>query len=450
MRRLLLLVLLTAAACKSDPVSGRLYYSPLGSDFESQDKYVREHFVTELMIAQDGGVLPEPQINAVCRKIVGQVLKGVPKDHRREFRYSFILQASSQVNAYTYGAGRLHCHLGLIARCQDASEFAGVMAHEVGHISHDHFGQRLGRSSLAESILSPFRIPGPRLLHRFGSSVAGFVLVQHTRSQEQESDDRAVDYAVAAGFDPDGLARFFEGMERDFPGEAGGPQLFQTHPYPANRVKKIRKRIEQDHGGVAPEAVRTFPEFELAAARARRILPFYETLEEALTKDDAEKVIAAADAGIASLPHHPAFHFWRGLAFETKEEHEPALASLRQAARLDKTNLLIPYVLGVVEITAENYAEAEAAASATLALVPVLAAPYMMRGVARYKMGRKEEANEDFDLLIGSSRGRQREEILEKIRTHAPEYTFDEARFQAWSERQRQAQRQQAAEKPPA
>ncbi|MHC4931933.1 MAG: M48 family metalloprotease, partial [Planctomycetota bacterium] len=339
---------------------------------------------------------------------------------------------------------RLHCHLGLVARCRDASEFAGIMAHEVGHISHDHFGQRLGSSSLAESILSPFRIPGPRLLHRFGSSVAGFVLVQHTRSQERESDDRAVDYAVAAGFDPDGLARFFEGMERDFPVEDEGPQLFQTHPYPANRVEQIRKRIEEVHGGVAPEAVRTLPEFELAAARARRILPFYEALEKALATDDAEKVITAADAGIASLPHHPAFHFWRGLAFETKEEHEPALASLRQAARLDKTNLLIPFVLGVVEITAENYAEAEAAASATLAIVPVLAAPYMIRGVARYKLGRKEEANEDFDLLIGSSKGKQREEILEKIRTHAPDYTFDEERFQAWAERQRSAATQPA------
>ena len=149
----------------------------------------------------------------------------IPPDHRRGFRYHFYLSPSSSVNAYTYGGGRIHCHLGLLARVRDAAEFAGVIAHEIGHNSHDHISKSLGRSALASPFTrlgGLFGSPGRRLTE----GLVGVTLVQFTRSQERESDDLAVDYTARAGIDPDGVARFFEGMEQRF--RQGHPQAARS------------------------------------------------------------------------------------------------------------------------------------------------------------------------------------------------------------------------------
>ena len=92
----------------------------------------------------------------------------------------------------------------MVARCRDADEFAGILAHEIGHNSHDHFGQGLGRSSVAGTFVSLGGLagaPGRQL----AAALGGAVLVQFTRAQEREADARAVDYASRAGYDPDGV-----------------------------------------------------------------------------------------------------------------------------------------------------------------------------------------------------------------------------------------------------
>ncbi|MFQ5844768.1 MAG: M48 family metalloprotease [Planctomycetota bacterium] len=419
---------LLLGACQTDPVTGKPYYSPLGQDYASQDRSIRQAFLTELRVASDGGLLPEPELAAVCDAIVQQLGNAVPPEHRRGFRYHFHLSASPEINAYTYGGGRLHCHLGLLARCRDAAEFAGVMAHEIGHNSHDHIGQELGRGTLAGSIVGLGGLagrPGQGLAERVGGLLAGVTLVQYTRRQERQSDDRAVDYTRAAGYDPDGIARFLAALERDFGADirAGGPQLFQSHPFPRNRVERIRRRIAKQ-GGVRAGAVRSTPQFDAVAARAREILPYYQALYEALGRDEMDGVLAAAEAGIAALPRHPQFHFWKAIVHEARREREPALEALRKADRLDSTNVLIALVHALLEFDSQDYGRAEGAATEVLSILPALPAGYLIRGVSRLKLGRSEEAYRDFDQFMRRTPPERRRAVYELIRSHAPEYVY--------------------------
>ena len=414
--------LLLLAACQSDPVTGKRYYSPLGNDYASQDRFIRENFIAELRVAADGGLLPEPEVAAACAEIFERVAAAVPAEHRRGFTYHFALSASPDVNAYTYGGGRVHCHLGLLARCNDAAEFAGVMAHEIGHNSHDHFGQGLGRERIAGSVLGIGGIagrPGRKLFESIGGLVAGVTLVQHTRAQEKEADVRAVEYTLRAGIDPDGTARFFEGMERDF-GDSGR-EFFQTHPNPGNRVKSIRDHVAE-RGGTPPAALRSTPAFDAALARAREVLPYYERLNAALAGDDPEAVGEAAAAGSLALPHHAAFHFWLGVVHEAAGDRDLALQRLRAAAALDRTNVLIPVVWSVVELSAKNWTEAELAASRALAILPYLPQAYLVRGLARMRLGRTEEAFRDFDTTLELLPKGERRELEEALKANVPGY----------------------------
>ncbi len=419
MRRFLLFAALLAASCGSDPAT-----QSFGDDYASQRKYIDEQYVTERLIAMEGGLLPEPAIYSACREVFERVATGVPEEERRGFRYHLYITTSPDLNAYTYGAGRIHCHLGLLARCNDAAEFAGVVAHEMAHNSHDHIGKSYRRQAAADSFFSfggIFGASGRRFTQRLGSLVTSPFLVQYTRAQETEADASAVDYTVAAGIDPDGSARFFEGLQRDF-GGGSGPELFQSHPNPRNRVKQIRKRIDDE--ALPPDLVRSTPAFDAAVKRAREILPYYEKLADALTKDKTAEIHGAADAGIAFLPHHGQFHFWKGIAYEVDEKRDEGLESLRKAALLDKTNVLVSLVQCILEFDSKNWMRAAHAANTTITLVPIVAPAYFVRGVSLFKLGKKKEAYADFDLLMKAAPRRNRNEILAEIRKMAPDYEY--------------------------
>ena len=346
-----------------------------------------------------------------------RIATGVPSAHRRGFPYTLYVTASPAVNAYTYGGGRLHCYLGLFASCRDDAELAGILAHEIGHNSHDHFGQQLGRALHAENILSFGGLlgrPGRAIGGLFGGTFARVVLMSHSRGQESEADDRAVDYNVAAGIDPDGLARFFARMER-----ARGLALFQSHPSPKRRVPHIRQRIAELGGG-PKDALRASPEFAVALARAKVVLPYYEELNRALAGEDIGRVDAAADKGIKDLPHHAQFHFWKG-ALLLRDDAEKALPHLRRAAALDRSNVAIPLTLCRAEIENIHFAEAEAAATRSIDLLPVPQA-YLLRGGARIQLGRVDDARADFDALLALVPARDRGDWLEVIRQVDPEF----------------------------
>ncbi len=422
LRRILLPLLLVVAACRSDPVTGKAYYSPLGSDYASQDRYIRRYFLTEQMLVRDGGLLPEPEMEAACREMFRRIVAVLPAEHRRDFRFHFYLTTAPTVNAYTYGGGRIHCHLGLVARVNDAAEFAGVMAHEIGHNSHDHIGQGIGRQALALPFLSLGGLAG-RPGRQLAESITGITLIQFTRKQERQADDRAVDYAGAAGIDPDGVARFFAGLEQDF-GEdiRQQPQFMQSHPYPENRVEQIRARIRDLPPRTAQEPVRSTPEFDAAIRRAREIVPFYAALHQALRGDDLPPLLAAANAGAVALPRHPQFFFWKGVAHEANGERDLALAALRRADELDKGNLMTPLLLCHVELVEGHWAEAERAAGKVLAIVPAVPSAYLVRGAARAKQGKTEAAYGDFDRALALTPSSQHERAYEVIRSYAPDY----------------------------
>jgi len=419
-------LLVCVAACnapnRTDPVTGKEFYSPVAGDYASQDRNIRARFIMETRLANEGGLLPEPAIQSACQDVFDRVAAAVPPEHRRGFQYHFVLTAAPDVNAYTYGGGRVHCHLGLLARCRDEAEFASVVAHEIGHNSHDHVSQGIGRQERAVSILNFGRgIPGQGVLARVGGLIASVALVQHTREEEREADQRAIEYLFAAGYDPDGAARFFEAMERDFGGR--GAQFLQTHPFPRNRVKTIRATIAA-RGGAPAGSMRSSPAFDAAVRRARVILPYYDSLYGALGGDDIAAVHAAADKGIAALPNHAAFHFWKGLATDASKEPKAALGAVRRAAALDDTNVLIPLVHGAMELSAHNYPRAEGAASNAIRIIPALPAPYLVRGVARLGLGRKSEAFGDFDRAVSLLPEGDRRQLVDAIREQVPEYEY--------------------------
>jgi predicted Zn-dependent protease len=425
MRRAAILLLGLLATCATDPeridpVTKETYRSPIGNDYQSQVRYVQENHLTETYLAQDGGELPEPEMYTGCNAIINRIVSTLPADHKRDFQFRLYLTASSQVNAYTYGAGRIHLHVGLVASCRDASELAGILAHEIGHNSHDHIGQQLGRSRKLNNIVTLggiLRGPGQHLTGLVTMPFTSLSIASHSREEERQADDRAVEYTTLAGIDPDGIARYFDRMQG-----AGGLRLFDTHPSPDNRVEKIRAHIARIKA--SPDLPRNSVQFERILKRARAVAPYYEELERALGGESPDPVIAACNNGIDALPKHPMFRFWKGIALVSKKENELALPHLRAAFRLDKTNVTIPFVHCVLELQFGRPDIAEESATRAIGLLPSAPQPWLVRGAARVALLRKEAGHEDFDeglrRLQGNEQARARQRLTEIDPSYVP------------------------------
>jgi len=141
-------------------------------------------------------------------------------------------------NAVALPNGRILLWEGLIEMAGDDTDMlAGVLAHELGHLKHEHFLNRVQWAAMASFILGYL---GGGWARRFIQNLAATAISRgFSRRQELEADDTAVHLMRRAGYDPAGLARLLDQLDD---GSAPG-SLMGTHPDPAARASRIRKKL---------------------------------------------------------------------------------------------------------------------------------------------------------------------------------------------------------------
>ncbi len=172
----------------------------------------------------------------------------------RGIRYTFYVVNSDVVNAFALPGGYIYVNRGLIERADNLSEFAGVLAHEIGHVAERHSVEQLQRAQNANMGLA---VLYGVLLGRNPSGVeqtavnvgGGAIFAGYGRDAEREADRVGVAYMVRAGYNPNGMATFFEElleMQRRQPSRV--EQWFSTHPTTQERVNNTRAIIAQTPG----------------------------------------------------------------------------------------------------------------------------------------------------------------------------------------------------------
>jgi predicted Zn-dependent protease len=165
------------------------------------------------------------------------------------FAYRFYVVDDQEINAFAGPAGHIYVHTETILRASDASELAGVLAHEVGHVALRHIaenynrqrGTQLGRNLL---VLGAAMFGGGLVANAtaLGSDLAAMgYLNSFGREAEQESDDFAVQVMAKAGWDPNGLVTFFEMLLQE--PHANVPTFLSSHPATDDRIEDTRKAI---------------------------------------------------------------------------------------------------------------------------------------------------------------------------------------------------------------
>jgi predicted Zn-dependent protease len=201
------------------------------------------------VMAQFGGEYDNPAI----RDYVAQLVQALGKaSDRPDIQYRVTVLNSPVVNAFALPAGYVYTTRGLLALCGSEAELAGVMAHEMGHVTARHTAQRYGRSVLASGasgLAGMFNMPMLQQATQLGSALW---IQSFSRDQEFQADELGVGTMARAGYDPKAMAGFLAKLQQYSelqavmagrkPGEADQFNLFATHPRTADRVERAAEQ----------------------------------------------------------------------------------------------------------------------------------------------------------------------------------------------------------------
>ncbi len=148
------------------------------------------------------------------------------------------------VNAFAMGDGTVRVMAGLMDEFND-DEVRCVIGHEIGHVKLEHGQKRMKRALQQDAALSVASTASSGVRRIANSELGGLiqdvVYAQHSQKAETQSDDYALQFMSANGYDQAACATAMDKLAAK--GAGGGIKLLQTHPDPASRAKRMRKQI---------------------------------------------------------------------------------------------------------------------------------------------------------------------------------------------------------------
>ncbi len=222
---------------------------------------------TDVGIRQEYPVHAGAALNAYVAEVGARV---AAHSERKDVQYTFTLLESDIVNAFAAPGGYIYVTTGLLKATHDESELAGVMAHELGHVIGRHsvrqIQQAMGLQMAAELLLGDRQSAAWQQVAGLG---AGLFTMKNSRDHEFQADQFGVKYLVAAGYDPEGILRFFQTLvDMNGVGPSGAAGWFSTHPATEERIARARTEIGLYDLGSSPRN-RHQDRFRQATARLR-------------------------------------------------------------------------------------------------------------------------------------------------------------------------------------
>jgi len=168
--------------------------------------------------------------------------------HRPDLPYQFYIVDSPIVNAFAVPGGYVYFTRGIMAHFNNEAEFAGVLGHEIGHITARHSARQQTSQILGQGALMAGMILSPQVRAMGESAIQGLqmLMLSYSRAHETESDEIGVTYSSKIGYDANQMAQFFGTLKRlsDKSGQAI-PTFQSTHPDPGDRYQKVHQLAQQ-------------------------------------------------------------------------------------------------------------------------------------------------------------------------------------------------------------
>lgn len=202
-------------------------------------------------IRRAGGVLDDPIIQDYLNELGFRL---VAHSESQQLFHFFLIKDTS-INAFALPGGFIGINAGLILASKSESELAGVMAHEIAHITQRHHARQYEQNSNSIPIIAALiaaMVLGSQDNDIGQAAIASVAAgqaqqqINFTRANEKEADRMGIKLLIDAEFNPHGMAEFFDTMDKQsrFYGD-NIPEFLRSHPVNPARIADARHRARQ-------------------------------------------------------------------------------------------------------------------------------------------------------------------------------------------------------------
>lgn len=200
-------------------------------------------------IRRAGGIIDDPLSQAYLNELSFRVVAAIGSQQP----FHFVLIADNNINAFALPGGFIGINAGLILATKSEDELAGVIAHEIAHITQRHHarGYEKGTNSVPviAALIAAIVLGGNDVSQAaLASAAAGSVQSQinFTRENEKEADRIGMELLINAEFNPHGMPDFFDTLDKQSRLYGQGiPEFLRSHPVTPSRISDSKHRANK-------------------------------------------------------------------------------------------------------------------------------------------------------------------------------------------------------------
>lgn len=235
-------ILALVAACATNPVTGRRQLTLMS---EAQEISIAQE--ADPQIKEEMGVYNDPALQDYVSEIGHRMAK---ISERPQLPWRFTVVDVPAVNAFAVPGGGIYITRGIMPFLDSEAELAGVIGHEIGHVTARHSAQQYTRQVTGQIGLLALGIfvPAARPFGEVSGQALGALFLKYGRDHELQADELGARYESTVGWDPAGVPAFLSTLGRldEAAGDRRGvPNWLSTHPDPLSRVKDIQPTVAQ-------------------------------------------------------------------------------------------------------------------------------------------------------------------------------------------------------------
>jgi hypothetical protein len=192
-------------------------------------------------VRQRYGVVQDEAVHRYVT-LVGTLL--VKKSSRPNLPFKFIVLDTDGVNAFAAPGGFIHITRGALGLISTEAELAGVLAHEIVHVTEKHTISAIQKNKLIQITADETITRNPELWGKLVDVTSDLVMAGFGRGEEMASDRLGPAMANAAGYAPAGLVDFLKRLSDRNKGATGKQGLFASHPEMKERIETLEREIK--------------------------------------------------------------------------------------------------------------------------------------------------------------------------------------------------------------
>ena len=302
-------------------------------------------------IRRAGGILDDPLIQNYLNELGYRLV--APSESQQLFH--FFLIKDDTINAFALPGGFIGINAGLILATKSENELAGVMAHEIAHVTQRHHARQYEQGDnnipVIAALIAAMILGGEN--NDIGQAVLSSVAansvqqqINFTRANEKEADRIGINLLIKSEFNPHGMSAFFETMDKQsrLYGDSI-PEFLRSHPVNPSRIADAKHRASKYPNDLSKNSINYY---------------LFRTRLKVLASENNTELLNdfSSMLKLGNYQNKEAARYGYALALQKNKKYDQALKQTRVLLKKDPERIIYNILKAQIETNAKQYSSA--------------------------------------------------------------------------------------------